>query len=56
MPRLIIALTDGLRPDAITPAVMPSLHALAGAYTSAAWACTVRPSATVAALIALASH
>ena len=55
MPRLIIALTDGLRPDAITPSVMPSLHALAGAYTSAAWARTVRPSATVAALASLAT-
>jgi len=55
MRRLILALTDGLRPDAITPTVMPSLHALAGAYTSAAAARTVRPSATVAALASLAT-
>ncbi len=54
MRRLILALTDGLRPDAITPTVMPSLHALAAAYTSAA-ARTVRPSATVAALASLAT-
>jgi hypothetical protein len=53
--RLILALTDGLRPDAITPTVMPSLHALAAAYTSAAAARTVRPSATVAALASLAT-
>jgi hypothetical protein len=55
MRRLILALTDGLRPDAITPTVMPSLHALTGAYTSAAAAHTVRPSATVAALASLAT-
>lgn len=55
MRRLILALTDGLRPDAITPTVMPSLHALAAAYTSAAVARTVRPSATVAALASLAT-
>jgi len=55
MRRLILALTDGLRPDAITPTVMPSLHALAAAYTSAAAARTVRPSATVAALASLAT-
>jgi hypothetical protein len=54
MPRLILALTDGLRPDAITPAVMPTLHALSATYTSAA-ARTVRPSATVAALASLAT-
>ncbi|HKE89430.1 MAG TPA: alkaline phosphatase family protein [Gemmatimonadales bacterium] len=55
MRHLILALTDGLRPDAITPTVMPSLHALAGAYTSATAARTVRPSATVAALASLAT-
>lgn len=55
MRRLIIALTDGLRPDAITPSVMPSLFALGSAYTSAQRAQTVRPSATVAALTSLAT-
>jgi hypothetical protein len=35
MRRVILALTDGLRPDAITPTVMPSLHALGDAYTVA---------------------
>lgn len=55
MRRLILALTDGLRPDAITPTLMPSLHALGAAYTSATAARTVRPSATVAALASLAT-
>ena len=55
MRRLIIALTDGLRPDAITPTLMPSLHALGEAYTLALRASTVRPSATVAALASLAT-
>lgn len=55
MRRLILALTDGLRPDAITPTIMPSLHALAAAHTSATAARTVRPSATVAALASLAT-
>lgn len=55
MPRLILALTDGLRPDVITPTLMPSLHALAAAHTSAVAARTVRPSATVAALASLAT-
>jgi len=53
--RLILALTDGLRPDAITPAIMPSLHGLAQEFTTAAEARTVRPSATVAALASLAT-
>ena len=53
--RLILALTDGLRPDAITPAIMPSLHGLSQAFTVAAEARTVRPSATVAALASLAT-
>ncbi|MGH7537229.1 MAG: alkaline phosphatase family protein [Gemmatimonadales bacterium] len=55
MRRVILALTDGLRPDAITPAVMPSLHALGEAFTVARHARTVRPSATVAALASLAT-
>ena len=53
--RLILALTDGLRPDAITPTIMPSLHGLSQAFTAAAEARTVRPSATVAALASLAT-
>lgn len=55
MRRLIVALTDGLRPDAITSAVMPSLHALGDAYTLAPHARTVTPSATVPALASLAT-
>jgi type I phosphodiesterase/nucleotide pyrophosphatase len=53
--RLILALTDGLRPDTVTPAVMPSLYGLSQAFTAAADARTVRPSATVAALASLAT-
>ncbi len=55
MRRLIVVLADGLRPDAITPSVMPSLFALGSAYTIALRARTVRPSATVAALTSLAT-
>jgi len=55
MRRVILALTDGLRPDAITPTVMPSLHALGDAYTVARHARTIRPSVTVAALASLAT-
>jgi hypothetical protein len=55
MRRVILILTDGLRPDAITPGRMPSLHALASEYTSARRATTVRPSRTVAALASLAT-
>jgi hypothetical protein len=51
--KLILVLTDGLRPEAITPAVMPTLHALATTYTHAADARTIRPSVTVAALASL---
>lgn len=53
--RLILVLTDGLRPEAITPTTMPSLHGLSQAFTIAAEARTVRPSATVAALASLAT-
>jgi hypothetical protein len=52
---LILALTDGLRPEAITPAIMPTLHALANAHTAASEARTIRPSVTVAALASLAT-
>jgi hypothetical protein len=55
MRRLVIVLADGLRPDAISPSVMPSLSALGGAFTLALHARTVRPSATVAALASLAT-
>jgi type I phosphodiesterase/nucleotide pyrophosphatase len=55
MRRLVIVLADGLRPDAITPSVMPSLNALGGVFTLALHARTVRPSATVAALASLAT-
>src|SRR5207245_197335 len=41
--------------DAVAPGIMPSLDALGGAFTLARQAHTVRPSATVAALAALAT-
>jgi len=53
--RVILVLIDGLRPDAITPSVMPSLDAFAHTYTLALRATTVRPSTTVAALASLAT-
>jgi predicted AlkP superfamily pyrophosphatase or phosphodiesterase len=53
--RVIVVLVDGLRPDVVTPQVMPSLHALSRAYTRADLARTVRPSVTVAALASLAT-
>jgi membrane-anchored protein YejM (alkaline phosphatase superfamily) len=52
--RIVLVLADGLRPDAITPAAMPSLYSLGHDYTRALHAHTVRPSATVAALASLA--
>jgi len=55
MRRVIVVLTDGLRPDAVTPSRMPSLRALADEYTQAVHAKTVRPSTTVAALASLAT-
>ncbi len=55
MRRVILVLADGLRPDAITPSIMPSLDALSRAYTMALRARTVRPSTTVAALASLAT-
>jgi predicted AlkP superfamily pyrophosphatase or phosphodiesterase len=53
--RLVFVLADGLRPDAISPSLMPSLDGLGGAFTRALRARTVRPSATVAALASLAT-
>jgi Type I phosphodiesterase / nucleotide pyrophosphatase len=52
---LILALADGLRPEAVTPDIMPALSALSRHHTSATDAQTVRPSATVAALASLAT-
>ncbi len=54
MRRVVLVLADGLRPDAITPGIMPSLDALGSAFTIALHARTVRPSTTVAALASLA--
>ncbi len=53
MARCVMFLVDGLRPDAIRPELAPSLCALAQDYTHAAHAFTVRPSATVAAVLSL---
>ena len=53
--RVIVLLVDGLRPDAVKPALMPSLAALGGEFTRADLARTVRPSVTVAALASLAT-
>jgi predicted AlkP superfamily pyrophosphatase or phosphodiesterase len=55
MRRVIVILTDGLRPDAITSGRMPSLASLGREYTRAVNTRTVRPSATVAALASLAT-
>ena len=55
MRRLVIVLADGMRPDAVAPAFMPSLDALGSTFTLARQARTVRPSATVAALASLAT-
>ena len=51
---MVLLIIDGLRPEAVSPAVMPSLATLA----ASGWSCegrTVRPSATVAALASLAT-
>jgi len=53
MARCVVFLVDGLRPDAIRPELAPSLHALAQDYAHAPHAFTVRPSATVAAMLSL---
>ena len=41
MRRLVIVFADGLRPDAVSPSVMPSLDALGRVYTLARRARTV---------------
>jgi hypothetical protein len=53
--RVVVVLADGLRPDAVTPGLMPSLHALGEEFVHARQARTVRPSVTVAALASLAT-
>src|SRR5262245_10758186 len=53
--KLLLVLADGLRPEAITPSIMPTLHALSQGYASAVEARTIRPSVTVAALASLAT-
>lgn len=53
--KVVLVLLDGLRPDAVRPDVMPSLHALATRYWQAAHAVTISPSVTVAALTSLAT-
>jgi len=55
MARCVVLLVDGLQPDAIRPALAPSLSALSADYSHAAFALTVRPSATVPALLSLAT-
>jgi hypothetical protein len=55
MRSVVVILADGLRPDVVTPGLMPSLDSLGRSYTRAANARTVRPSATVAALASLAT-
>ena len=52
--RVVLLVIDGLRPDAVSPALMPSLATLA----SSGWSSegrTIRPSITVAALSSLAT-
>lgn len=53
MARCVMFLVDGLRPDAIRRELAPSLHGLMQDYTHAPHAFTVRPSATVQAMLAL---
>lgn len=53
--KVVLVILDGLRPEAISPAVMPGLTALAAEHWRAAHAVTVSPSVTVAALTSLAT-
>lgn len=55
MRRVALLLLDGLRPDAIAQAPMPSLDALGRDWVRAVNARTVRPSVTVAAMASLAT-
>ena len=52
--RVVLLVIDGLRPEAVSPTVMPSLACLAASGWSAE-ARTVRPSVTIAALTSLAT-
>lgn len=53
--KVALVILDGLRPEAITPAVMPALSALSADHWRPAHAVTVSPSVTVAALTSLAT-
>ena len=53
--KVVLVILDGLRPEAITPEVMPSLSALSADHWRAAHAVTISPSVTVAALTSLAT-
>lgn len=53
--KVVLAVIDGLRPDAITPERMPVLHGLLRRGWQAGAATTIRPSVTVAALTSLAT-
>jgi arylsulfatase A-like enzyme len=53
--RVIVVLTDGLRPDAISAGLTPWLDALSRDHVTAPEATTVRPSTTVAAIASLAT-
>ena len=53
--KVVLTVIDGLRPDAITPERMPTLHGLLRRGWQAATASTIRPSVTVAALTSLAT-
>ncbi|MFI5207645.1 MAG: alkaline phosphatase family protein [Gemmatimonadales bacterium] len=55
MARCIVVLADGLRPDAVSRPLTPTLRDLSRNYTRAAHAVTVRPSVTVAALTSFAT-
>ena len=55
MTRCVVVLTDGLRPDAISRSLAPTLCALGDDYARAMRANTIRPSVTVAALASLAT-
>jgi arylsulfatase A-like enzyme len=55
MRRVAVLLLDGVRPDALSLAPMPSLEALGRDWVRAANARTIRPSVTVAALATLAT-
>jgi hypothetical protein len=52
--RVVLLVIDGLRPDAVSPALMPSLAALAASGWSSEGR-TIRPSVTIAALSSLAT-